>query len=54
MNENLTIEQFNMLLHSEKKSGSLMEALFRITTIEGPELLVNLAKGGIAAWAYWQ
>jgi hypothetical protein len=54
MTGNYTIEQFNILLHSEKNSGSLMEALFKITTIEGPEVLLNLTNAGIAAWAYWQ
>lgn len=48
----MSIEKFNSLLHSEKKESALMEALFDLTAIEKPEILVNAI--GLVGWGYWR
>jgi hypothetical protein len=47
----MSIEKFNSLLHSEKKESALLEALFDLTAIEKPEILVKAV--GLTGWGYW-
>jgi hypothetical protein len=47
----MSIEKFNSLLRSEKKESALLEALFDLTAIEEPEMLVKAI--GLSGWGYW-
>jgi hypothetical protein len=48
----MSIEKFNSLLHSQESKSPLMEALFDLTAIEKPEILVNAI--GLVGWGYWR
>lgn len=49
----LTIEGFHELLTSEENDSPLLEALRKLTTIEEPENITELAEEPVHNWVGW-
>ena len=50
---NLSIEQFNCLLHTKDQKDPLLAALFSITGFESPEIVIQAAVGPQVQWSAW-
>ncbi len=53
MDKPMTIEEFNALLLSEEDDSPLLAALRKLTTIEKPEEIIELADDEAPAWESW-
>ncbi|MGQ0600716.1 MAG: hypothetical protein ACT4QE_03355 [Anaerolineales bacterium] len=56
MNTSMTIEAFHALMAEERPQAenSLIEALRKLTSIEKPEVIVELGRIMRAAWGGWR